>query len=310
MWKTGLIELKENVYGYVQKGGSWFVGNSGIVIGKKWNIVIDSLSTGDQVRPYLEAIGKVTNNPVYYLVNTHLHADHVWTNHFFKGAFAIAHDNNRKSVINEKAEGIMEHFAKLMPEMNFSESRYTPQDITISQNMTIFQDDREIRIIHLPKSHTVSDLIVHLPQERVVYTGDILFSAPCTPFAMAGSITGNIDALEYLKKLNAEIYVSGHGPIVYDVEQLTEAIDYLKFIRTEAKRLYEAGQGDYIKAAKSIDLGIYAKWGDRERVIGNFARAYSELRGEPIASPLPNTMELFEIMIKYGRENKNMDRKE
>lgn len=308
MWKTGLINLKNGVYGYVQPNGSWFVGNSGLIVGKYWNVVVDSLSTGNQIKPYMELIHKTTENPIRFVINTHLHADHVWTNHLFKGAMAIAHENNRKSVVKEKNDGTLEQFARLMPELDFSESMYLPQEITINQNMTIYQDERELRIIHIPEAHTVSDLIVHLPEEKIVYTGDILFSAPCTPFAMMGSITGNINALNLIKQLKADIYVPGHGPISYGDGAILEAIDYLKFIQRESKRFYESGEHDYLKAALTIKLGKYSEWGDSERVIGNVARAYSELKGEPPATPLPNTAELFKIMIEHGREQKRINK--
>lgn len=304
MWKTGLINLKKDVYAYVQPNGSWFVGNSGLIVGKNWNVVVDSLSTKNQIEPYLELIHKTSEKPIKFVINTHLHADHVWTNHLFKGALAIAHENNRKSVIKEKNDGTLDQFARLMPELDFSESMYTPQEITINQNMTIYQDEREIRIIHIPEAHTVSDLIIHLPDEKIVYAGDILFSAPCTPFAMVGSITGNINALNLIRQLKADIYVPGHGPISYGDEALLQAIDYLKFIQRESKKLYENGERDYLKAALAINLGKYSKWGDSERVIGNVARAYSELRGEPLATPLSNTAELFKIMIERGRKQK------
>ena len=60
MWKTGLIELRDGVYAYIQPDGSWFIGNSGLIVGQDSNVVIDSLATQSQVEPYLAEIKKVT----------------------------------------------------------------------------------------------------------------------------------------------------------------------------------------------------------------------------------------------------------
>ncbi|MEM0158905.1 MAG: MBL fold metallo-hydrolase [Thermoplasmataceae archaeon] len=299
MWESGLIELKDGIYGYVQQGGSWFIGNCGLIIGKEYNIVVDSLSNEPMIKPFLDAMKKVTDRPARYLVNTHLHADHVWTNHYFMDAVAIAHENCRASVIEEEKHGVKELFSKLMTTMDFSSSEFTPQKMTFSDRLTLFQDSMEVRLIHQPNAHTVSDVIVHLPDEKIVYTGDLLFAAPCTPFAMMGSLTGYIEALDYLKSLNAEVYVPGHGPLSYGTEALEVAKKYLKFVQDSARKLYDDGITDYLKAALEVDLGEYGEWSDKERIIGNMARAYSEIRGEPRGVPLPDTNGIFELMLSH-----------
>ncbi len=301
MWKTGLIELRDGVYAYIQPDGSWFVGNSGLILGKDSNIVVDSLATQSQVEPYLAEIKKVTKLPIRFLINTHLHADHVWTNHYFTDALTIAHESCRASVIEEEESGVKELFSKLMPALDFTASRYTPQNVTITDRLSLYQGSREVKVIHISNAHTVSDLIVHLPAEKIVFCGDLLFSKPCTPFAMMGSIAGYIEALEYMIGLNADIYVPGHGQLAYGDGALKEAIGYLKFVQAQAKRLFENKTTDYFAAATSLDLGEYALWSDSERIIGNMARAFSELKGNPRAQRLPDTMQLFERMLDYRR---------
>lgn len=301
MWKTGLVEIKEGVYAYIQPGGSWFVSNSGLIVGPDHNVVVDSLATKSQVEPYLAEIKKVTKLPVRFLINTHLHADHIWTNHYFPSALTIAHANCRASVIEEEKSGIKELFSRLMPTFDFSASRYTPQDITFTDRLALYQGSREIRLIHLMNAHTVSDIIVHLPFENIVFCGDLLFSKPCTPFAMMGSIAGYIEALEFLIGLRAEVYIPGHGPIAFGNEALKQSIDYLKFVQSQAKKMLENKVTDYFAAATSLDLGEYSNWSDSERIIGNMARAFSELKGDPRAKPLPDTMQLFEKMLGYRR---------
>ncbi|WP_243675682.1 MBL fold metallo-hydrolase [Vulcanisaeta distributa] len=117
--------------------------------------------------------------------------------------------------------------------MDFSGARYTPQDLVFSESLTLYAGDRaiEVKYIGYP-AHTVGDVYVYIPDSRVVFTGDLLFAEPCTPFVLFGSVSGSIEALDRLASLNADIYVPGHGPPVsYGRKALYRARDYLVYIR-------------------------------------------------------------------------------
>jgi glyoxylase-like metal-dependent hydrolase (beta-lactamase superfamily II) len=120
---------------------------------------------------------------------------------------------------------------------------------------------------------------VYLPEEKVIFCGDLLFSEPCTPFALMGSIFGYIRALDLLEDLDADVYVPGHGPLS-GKEAIYKAREYLIFVQEEARKQFDGGVGFY-DAAQSIDFGVYESWTEKEeRLIGNVARAYSDFRGE------------------------------
>lgn len=82
-WNTKMEELADGVYAYIQAKGTWFVSNAGLIIGTQDTIVIDSLSNKEMVQGFIHEIGKVTDKPVKFLINTHSHGDHIWTNHYF-----------------------------------------------------------------------------------------------------------------------------------------------------------------------------------------------------------------------------------
>jgi len=269
-----LVEVAKDVYAYIQGRGEWFAGNTGLVVGEKYAVVIDSVSNESRAREVIEKYREVTNKDFRILINTHGHPDHVWTNHVFD-AVAIAHEEAR----NETATAFVEIYQSLFPELDFIGAKITPQDVTFRKTMEVHIGEK-LKIVHPGVAHTRGDCYVYLPQKKVVFCGDLLFAKPCTPFAMAGSIRGNIKALKELLDLDAEVYIPGHGELA-GKEHLEEAINYFELVWEEAKKRHEKGMGWY-EAAMDIDLGEYRKWNESERIVGNVARAYAEIEGREL----------------------------
>ncbi|VUT25695.1 MAG: Hydroxyacylglutathione hydrolase [Candidatus Methanolliviera sp. GoM_oil] len=199
-----------------------------------------------------------------------------------------------------------ELYLGIFPGLDVTGAKVTPQDITFEKNLTIYQEVedgmREIRLIYVRPAHTVSDIFVYLPEEKVLFCGDLLFAEPCTPFALMGSISGYIRALDLLADLDADIYVPGHGPLS-GREEIYKAREHLVFVRDEARKRFKEGVNAY-NAAKSIDLGVYKGWNERERIVGNFERAYSEFRGELPGADLPDLLDIVMRMMEYRGEMK------
>ena len=120
----------------------------------------------------------------------------------------------------------------------------------------------------------------------MLFAGDLLFNGG-TPFLLSGSVLGAIDVLEtFLRPLGARTIVPGHGP-VGGPELIDEVLGYLRFVRNLAQQGRDAGVAP-LELARGTDLGRYAEWSDRERIVGNLHRAYADLavpveaRGGPI----------------------------
>ncbi len=293
-WETDLVELASDVYAYIQSGGTWFISNAGLIVGQKNAVAIDSLASKEMVEDFLNRTRKVTEKPIEILINTHFHGDHTYTNHLYPEATTITDEVTRKQT-EEASEEEIELYSQVWPEIDFSEAKINPQDITFREKATIFQDGREIRLISVGAAHTKSDLYVYLPEEQIVFCGDLLFYQ-CTPFALFGHIPGYIRAIDQLANLNAESYVPGHGPVC-GKEGLYEAREYLEMVRDEAYERFQDGF-DFFEAAKDIDLGRFEDWGNPERIVGNVARAYSEFRGESEAVEL-DYGEIISKMLEY-----------
>lgn len=281
-WKTEMRELAPDVYAYFQAKGSWFLNNAGLIVGKEYAIAVDSLATVGLTRTLIDEMKKVTDKPIRFLVNTHHHGDHIWGNHLFTEAAIICHTRCREEALKS---GIMDPdmLALVFPEFDFHGIQLTPPHITLEKGLTLHIDDREVQLIYFKPGHTVGDIIVYLPREKIVFAGDLLFLYS-TPLAFEGSFAGWIESMDAMADLDARSYVPGHGPLC-GKEGLQECREYLTLIYNEARQRFDAGMSTS-DAARDINLGRFKKWANWERIIANLERLYREFRGEEPTSEI------------------------
>jgi cyclase len=291
-WEPGIKQLAPNVYAYVQAKATWYWSNAGFIVGNDYVIVVDSLATVELTQKFRDEIKKVTDKPIRYLINTHHHGDHTWGNHVFAGASIISHSHCRHEAIET---GVIDPglLNTIFPEFDFHGIAVTPADITFDKQLTLHIDERKIQLLYFGPGHTIGDIIVHLPKDGVIFTGDLIFLYS-TPLAMEGSFAGWISDLDAITKLDAKTYVPGHGPVC-SIEGLNLCRDYLVFVQGEAKKRFDKGMS-VDEAAKDIDLGNFKKWPNRERILANVERLWREFRGEdPATSKLDITDVFFRM---------------
>jgi glyoxylase-like metal-dependent hydrolase (beta-lactamase superfamily II) len=204
-------KLTDGVYAFLQPPLVWY-SSVGVIVGDRDVIMVDSLTNAAMTEELQSEIRRVTDKPVRFLVNTHSHADHVYTNHLFLEAMTIASSAGReRTVANQKAQSRHDAlFAEHFPDVDFRGSRYTPQDLAFRGSLTLHQGAREVRVLELGAGHSESDVIVHLPAERIVFCGDLLMNG-MLPLPGEGQVTGTIANYKAIEALGAEIYVAGHG---------------------------------------------------------------------------------------------------
>ncbi len=286
-WK----ELSSGVYAYLQPRG-WFQNNTGLIVGAKGAIVVDSLTNKPMVESFIKKIKEVTDKPVSFLINTHTHGDHIYTNHFFPEATVIC--SSRAREITKKADPHeIELMKQFFPDMSFEGARVTPQDMAFEKKLVIYQGEREVQLIDLGPGHSQADTIVYLPQEKIVFCGDLLMTGSPQQ-TMSGCIHLLMQNLDFLASLDVKMYVPGHGPISKrdDVYAMRE---YLVVVREESRKCFDKGMA-FDEAAETIDIGKFKDWGFTELLYANCARAYSEFRGEEPAAEL-NIMEIAPKMF-------------
>jgi cyclase len=286
-------ELARGVYAYLQPHTGWFMSNAGLIVGKKEAIIIDSLTNKSQVEEFIRKIKQVTDKPIRFVINTHVHGDHIFTNHFFKDAMVICSSRCREETIKMPPDRIERTLKPLFPGISFAGARITLQDMAFEKTLTIYQDEREIQLVDLGPGHSQSDTYVHLPKEKIVFCGDLLFSGS-PQMLLNGCLSCLIQNLDVLAGLDAKVYVPGHGP-VGGKETVHGMREYLVVVRDEARKCFDKGMS-YEEAARTIDIGRFKEWGKTELLYGNCARAYSEFRGEPPAREL-NVAEIMARML-------------
>src|SRR5205814_4691152 len=167
------------------------------------------------------------------------------------------------------------------------------EDITVTRPtdtfegaLTVHAGDREVRLFEVGPAHTRGDVVVHLPAEGVVFTGDILFVGG-HPIVWEGPVANWIAALDRILALEPSVVVPGHGPVT-DTGAVRAERDYLAWLAREARLRFEAGLSP-LEAARDL-AADYAGWTEGERLVVNVAAVYREL--DPDASRT-GVLELF-----------------
>jgi cyclase len=269
-----LVEVSDGVFAYLQPDGTWWINNTGFLVGSQGVTSIDACSTEARTRAYQSAIARVTPRPVRLLVNTHHHGDHTFGNYLFDGAAIVAHDRARQEMLDFGPP----RSAPFWEEVEWGPVRLDPPFLTFSDQLTLHVDDLQCQIRHVGgPAHTTNDSIVWIPERSVLFSGDLLFNGG-TPFLLMGSVAGAVTVLEeVLRPLGAATIVPGHGPVCAP-GLIEETIGYLAFVLDLAERGIAAGVPP-LEAARETDLGDWAGWLDAERIVGNLHRAYAELQG-------------------------------
>jgi cyclase len=289
-----LQEVSDGVFAYIQPNGTWWINNTGFLVGSRGVTSVDACSTERRTRAYLDAIAETSPHPVVTLINTHHHGDHTHGNYLFAGATIVAHERCRAEVL----AGGLPHFPGLFDEVDWGDIQLAPPFLTYEDKVTLYVDDLrcEVRHVGVP-AHTTNDSIVWLPDRSVLFSGDLIFNGG-TPFLLMGSIAGAIEALEQVVKPLAPLtIVPGHGDVC-GPEKIDDVLGYLRFVQGVALKARDAGLSP-LEAARETDLGPYADLTDSERIVGNLHRAYADLDGAELGSKI-DILAAFGDMVAYN----------
>lgn len=290
-----LEEVSDGIWAYLQPDGSWYLNNTGFLVGSAGVISVDTTSTERRTRAYLEAIASVSDEPVRTLVNTHHHGDHTFGNFLLPRATIVAHERTRTEMIDVGPPVN----AGIFDDVEWGDVRVTAPFLTYERGVTLWSDDLRCELSHVgTPAHTTNDSLLWVPERSVLFVGDLLFNGG-TPFLLMGSVTGAIEVLEtVVRPLRAQTIVAGHGP-VSGPELIDDVLGYLRFVQETARTASAAGLTP-LEAAREVDLGPYADLLDAERIVGNLHRAYAELGPAERGAPLDVVAVLLEMVAYNG----------
>lgn len=267
-------EVADGAFAYIQPDGTWWINNTGFLVGDGGVIAIDTCATEARTRAYLDTMACVSGGaPVRTLVNTHHHGDHTHGNYLFPAATIVAQEKTRTEILKY---GIIER-ELVWPGVEWGDLRAVAPFLTFTESITLHAGEIRAEVRHFGVSaHTSNDSVVWLPEQGVMFTGDLIFNGG-TPFLLMGSPGGYLQALQRLLEFGAHTLVPGHGPVC-GPDQINVAAGYAAFVQETALRGREAGL-DPLSLARETDLGDFAALTDSERLVGNLHSAYAELDG-------------------------------
>lgn len=270
-----VVRVAPDVYAFIGSAGG---ANSGFIVTKEGVAVIDAQGPKDLALLLREGIEKITKRPLIYLINTHFHGDHTFGNQHFKETKSIiAHRNTRDALI-EHEKGQMKVFAKIFGEERAKGIVLTPPNVSFERNMTLFAGGVKVELIYLGKGHTGGDIVVYLPEKKVLFSGDLLYNKRL-PWVGDGDTFEWIKVLDRLASLKIDTIVPGHG-LIGGKELLSDFKGYIKDLQKEVMRYRDDGHS-LDELMKAIDLPEYKEYLKYEEWLPlNAKKVYMELETE------------------------------
>lgn len=306
----GVHQVGDGLFAYLQPDGGWGWSNAGLVVGDGASLLVDTLFDLRLTAEMLDALKRVTPAAEHIgtVVNTHANGDHCYGNALVAGAEIVASARCAEEM-GELPPSTMDAMMRAAPGMgpagafvgrifgafDFSGIELCPPTRTFEGRLDLDIGGRRVSLIEVGPAHTGGDVVVHLPAERVVFTGDILFHGG-HPIVWAGPVANWVRACDAVLALDVDTVVPGHGPLATPAA-VADLKGYFEWLTAETRPRYDAGLTP-LAAARDIGLGAYKDWGEPERLVVNICALYRDFGAERHDSAL----DLMAMMAEVSSE--------
>jgi glyoxylase-like metal-dependent hydrolase (beta-lactamase superfamily II) len=281
-------KITERVYvlvgplAFPNKENRGYINNPAFVLTDKGAVVIDPGSSAAVGQMVLEQLRTLTDKPVVAIFNTHIHGDHWLANGTIKKAYPTAviyaHPKMKEKAATD-GPGWIRLFDELTGGAMVGTVPLAP-DLAIEDGEIVKIGGISFRVHHTGHAHTDGDIMVELPEEHVLFAGDIINNQAVRRMD-DGSFQGNITAIDRALALSVVHFVPGHGaPGERNIAQQNRA--YFATLYSSVKELYDEGRPDFEIKPKVVEaLAPFARWDAFDGEIGRqVGLAYLEVERE------------------------------
>ena len=281
--KISFTEIGSGLYAFTAEGDP----NSGVIIGDDSVMIIEAQATPRLAQKVIDCVRTVTEKPITHVVLTHYHAVRVLGASAFNAREVIMGETCRAMVVERGAEDWASEFQRFPRLFQGHESipGLTFPTTTFSNRMTVYLGRRRVDLMHLGRAHTAGDVVVHVPDANVMFTGDIV-EAHSACYCGDGHFADWPATLEAIRAYDLAAIAPGRGDAVIGRPAVNAALDRTRDFVTStyqpAARVAARGGSlkeawDAVRAAcdpKFKDYAIY-----EHCLPFNVTRAYDEARG-------------------------------
>ncbi|SET26298.1 MBL fold metallo-hydrolase [Oceanicella actignis] len=281
--KTSFTEIGRGLWAFTAEGDP----NSGVIIGDDSVMVIEAQATPRLARKVIDEIRKVTDKPITHLVLTHYHAVRVLGASAYGAGQVIMSDKARAMVAERGKEDWESEFARFPRLFQGHESipGLTWPTTTFSDRMTVYLGKRKVELMHLGRAHTAGDIVAWVPDEGVMFTGDIVeYRSAC--YCGDGHFADWGRTLDRIAAFAPQSIAPGRGDALVGPDMVAAAIestrDFVDSTYRPVERVVARG-GSLREAWEAVRAACDPKFADyaiyEHCLPFNVARAYDEAQG-------------------------------
>ena len=285
-YERGLHLIAEGTWAWVQPDGQ-SDNNAGIVVGRGASMIVDTTYELRGTRDMLEAAeGLLRDNPVQYAVNTHEDQDHTWGNQLLPSDARIYASTGTIAAFDSLTPDIVRTITStdhgpgtqwvwdnyLNRDVDLISPR--PPDVAVDDEIELDVGGRTVRLVPVFPAHSQGDVIVHVPDDAVVFAGDLVFNE-VGPALNAGPLSRWLDALDAIIAMSPRIVVPGHGPVT-DVAGVARFKSFLESVQDAASTGKQRGDSP-CEAVALLPWDDITRMFAGERVINLIDALYAEI---------------------------------
>lgn len=297
-YERGAHEVGDGLWAYLQPDGGWGWSNAGLVTDGDASLLVDTLFDLELTQQMLDDLRAVSPAAasIGTVVNTHANGDHCYGNQLVTGADIVASSASAREMdevppamlagLMHGADGLGpagEYLRDIFGPFTFDGIEPVPPTTTFDGQLDLQVGDRAVQLLELGPAHTRGDVVVHVPDADVLFTGDLVFHGG-HPIVWVGPVAHWIEACDRMLFLDASTIVPGHGPLS-DRGCIEDQRGYFEWLVAEGTPRLEGGMAP-LDAARDLAGGPYAGWGEGERLVVNLTALGRDLGLDPPADVL------------------------